>query len=60
MLIFGILWIIDLSKIVGVINIIRVRIFIITIITIIMAVSFGKKSVIFVAKKVIALIKIEI
>ena len=56
--IFSTLWIVNLGGIIAVINITKGTILIIAIITIIMGVSHREKSVIFVAKKVIALIDI--
>lgn len=58
--IFSFLQIVNLDKIITKINIIKAIIFTIIIITIMIAVSHGKKSVTFVVKKVITLINILI
>ena len=58
--IFRSLWIIDMSKMIAVINTIRVIILIIVTITIIMAINHKIESVIFMAKMVVTLISIQI
>ena len=55
---FSTLQILDLGKIIVVFNIIRATILTIAIIIIIIALNYREKSIIFVAKKVIALISI--
>ena len=57
--IFSTLQIVNLGEIIMVINTTRATIFTIATITTIMAVNYGEKSVIFVAKKVVALINIK-
>lgn len=57
--IFNTLQIVNLGKIIAVINITRATILTIALIIIIIVVSHKKKSVIFVAKKVVTLISIQ-
>ena len=58
--IFNTLQIVDLGKIIVLINITRAIILTITTIIITIAITHGEKSVIFVAEKIIALISIQI
>lgn len=55
---FNILQIVDLGKIIVVINTIRATILTIAIIAIIMAINYREKSIMFVVKKVVTLISI--
>lgn len=60
LLIFSILRIVDLAGIIAIINKIRVKILTIAITTIIIAVSHREKNILFVIKKVVAQISIQL
>lgn len=57
--IFSIIWIVDLGNMIAVINRTKVTILIIVTIIITIAVNYKKEGVMFVAKKIIALINIQ-
>lgn len=59
LLIFSILQIVNLGGMIAIINTTKTIILIIAIITTKIVISYGKKSVIFVAKKIVALINIQ-